>query len=41
LKRLKLLSSFIRMWMEWTYAWQRWHEFHDESSPGRGSGAAK
>jgi hypothetical protein len=18
----------MRMWMEWTYAWQRWAEFH-------------
>jgi hypothetical protein len=28
LSRLRLLWSFMRMWMEWTYAWQRWEEFH-------------
>jgi hypothetical protein len=28
LRRLRLLWSFMRMWMEWTYAWQRWPEFH-------------
>jgi hypothetical protein len=28
LSRLRLLWSFMRMWMEWTYAWQRWPEFH-------------
>jgi hypothetical protein len=22
------LWAFLRMWMEWTYAWQRWNEFH-------------
>jgi hypothetical protein len=30
LSRMRLLWSFLRMWMEWTYAWQRWSEFHDE-----------
>ena len=25
---VRLLWSFMRMWMEWTYAWQRWPEFH-------------
>jgi len=35
LSRLRLLWSFMRMWMEWTYAWQRWDEFHKPSSPGR------
>ena len=29
LSRMRLLWSFMRMWMEWTYAWQRWREFHD------------
>ena len=29
LGRLRMLWSFLRMWMEWTYAWQRWSEFHD------------
>jgi hypothetical protein len=28
LARLRLLWSFMRMWMEWTYAWKRWDEFH-------------
>jgi hypothetical protein len=28
LARLRLVWSFMRMWMEWTYAWQRWDEFH-------------
>ena len=28
LKRLRVLWSFMRLWMEWSYAWQRWHEFH-------------
>jgi hypothetical protein len=35
LSRLKLLWSFMRMWMEWTYAWQRWEEFHNPTSPSR------
>lgn len=30
LGRLRLLWSFMRMWMEWTYAWQRWDEFHTQ-----------
>ena len=28
LSKMRLLWSFLRMWMEWTYAWQRWQEFH-------------
>lgn len=28
LGKMRLLWSFLRMWMEWTYAWQRWPEFH-------------
>lgn len=31
LARMRILWSFLRMWMEWTYAWQRWAEFHPES----------
>ena len=27
-KRLKLVWSFMRLWNEWAYAWQRWGEFH-------------
>jgi len=33
LGRLRLLWSFMRMWMEWTYAWQRWDEFHKAPEP--------
>ncbi len=29
LDRMRLLWSVMRMWMEWTYAWQRWAEFHE------------
>lgn len=25
---MRLLWSVMRMWMEWSYAWQRWAEFH-------------
>lgn len=30
--KMRLLWSVMRMWMEWTYAWKRWPEFHDESA---------
>ncbi len=30
--RMRSLWSVMRMWMEWTYAWQRWPEFHRGSS---------
>lgn len=26
--QMRLLWSLLRMWMEWTYAWERWEEFH-------------
>ncbi|MCA9113689.1 MAG: hypothetical protein KDA79_01290 [Planctomycetaceae bacterium] len=26
--QMRLLWSVMRMWMEWTYAWSRWSEFH-------------
>ncbi len=29
LGRMRMLWSFLRMWMEWSYAWERWPEFHD------------
>lgn len=32
LETMRLLWSLMRMWMEWTYAWSRWEEFHDASS---------
>ncbi len=28
LSKMRLLLAVIRMWMEWTYAWSRWQEFH-------------
>lgn len=28
LAKMRLLWSLLRMWMEWTYAWDRWDEFH-------------
>jgi hypothetical protein len=31
LARMRLLWSLMRMWMEWSYAWQRWPEFHQDS----------
>jgi hypothetical protein len=33
LSKMRLMWSFLRMWMEWTYAWERWHEFHDNDTP--------
>ncbi len=27
LSKMRLLWSFLRMWMEWQYAWSRWPEF--------------
>jgi hypothetical protein len=32
LARMRMLWALMRMWMEWTYAWNRWPEFH-----GRGN----
>ena len=29
LSKMRLLWSFLRMWMEWQYAWSRWSEFND------------
>jgi hypothetical protein len=37
LSRMRLLWSVMRMWMEWTYAWQRWAEFHQETRPAPAS----
>lgn len=28
LEKMRLLWSVMRMWMEWSYAWKRWTEFH-------------
>jgi len=32
LAKMRLLWSVMRMWMEWTYAWRRWPEFHQYAS---------
>jgi hypothetical protein len=40
LSRMRLLWSVMRMWMEWTYAWRRWPEFHQETPPGPASADA-
>lgn len=29
LSKMRMLWSVMRMWMEWTYAWGRWAEFHE------------
>jgi hypothetical protein len=34
LARMRMLWSVMRMWIEWTYAWQRWDEFHQEGERG-------
>ena len=36
LDKMRLLWSFMRLWMEWTYAWQRWPEFHQDRKPAKG-----
>lgn len=33
LSKMRLMWSFMRMWMEWTYAWKRWGEFHEPAPP--------
>jgi len=30
--KMRLLWSVMRMWMEWTYAWNRWSEFQEGNS---------
>ncbi len=30
LSKMRLLWSVMRMWMEWSYAWDRWNEFHQD-----------
>lgn len=32
LRKMRSLWSLMRMWMEWTYAWRRWEEFHRSGS---------
>lgn len=31
LKKMRILWSVLRLWMEWDYAWKRWPEFHQDS----------
>jgi hypothetical protein len=33
LGKMRLLWSLLRMWMEWTYAWDRWADFHPDMTP--------
>lgn len=40
LAKMRSLWSVMRMWMEWTYAWGRWTEFHSESAPPTESDAS-
>src|SRR5262245_25857147 len=28
LSRMRMLWSVMRMWIEWSYSWKRWEEFH-------------
>ena len=30
LGKMRMLWSIMRMWMEWSYAWERWAEFHQD-----------
>jgi len=41
LERMRLLWSVMRMWMEWSYAWQRWTEFHSTYSTSSGETVAQ
>jgi hypothetical protein len=34
LSRMRMLWSLMRMWMEWSYAWRRWPEFHQDTRLG-------
>lgn len=35
--KMRLLWSTMRLWMEWTYAWDRWAEFHSNEAHDTGS----
>lgn len=37
LQKMRSLWSIMRMWMEWTYAWSRWNEFHRSASQESGN----
>ena len=30
LERMRVLWSMMRMWMEWSYSWRRWEQFHPQ-----------
>jgi hypothetical protein len=30
-QKMRSLWSVMRMWMEWSYAWSRWSEFHSQT----------
>jgi len=32
LARMRMLWSVMRMWIEWTYAWRRYDEFHQDQT---------
>ena len=34
LRKMQLLWSVLRLWMEWSYAWSRWAEFHAKAAEG-------
>ncbi|MDP1799392.1 MAG: hypothetical protein Q8K78_17985 [Planctomycetaceae bacterium] len=36
LRKMRLLWSLSRMWMEWDYAWRRWDEFHPATDDAAG-----
>jgi len=36
LRKMRLLWSLSRMWMEWDYAWRRWDEFHPDGDAVQG-----
>jgi hypothetical protein len=36
--KMRLLWSLMRLWMEWTYAWKRWPEFHAKSEATEAQG---
>ncbi|QDU41512.1 hypothetical protein Mal4_58800 [Maioricimonas rarisocia] len=31
-QKMRSLWSVMRMWMEWSYAWERWPEFHSKDA---------
>ncbi|WP_437226921.1 hypothetical protein SH661x_000080 [Planctomicrobium sp. SH661] len=35
LAKMRSLWSLLRMWMEWTYAWERWPDFHTATGERR------